>query len=158
MDSGFAGDEGIARPASGWSATLSVVRFFADCPPLSRDQGTRRVSAELDRPASCVSKDRRRKRAEFAVEKAKEIVDLVADAHSNREISEILHLSEHTLKNYMLRIFDKLGVSSRVELILYVITRPGSDRSNEKRRCLRVHQGNSSKNCAPDALGFWDRA
>ena len=82
----------------------------------------------------------------------------MADAHSNREISEILHLSEHTVKNYMLRIFDKLGVSSRVELILYVITRPGSDRSNEKRRCLRVHQGNSSKNCAPDALGFWDRA
>ena len=62
---------------------------------------------------------------EFAVEKAKEIVDLVADAHSNREISEILHLSEHTVKNYMLRVFDKLGVSSRVELILYVITRAG---------------------------------
>jgi len=30
-------------------------------------------------------------------------------------------LSEHTVKNYMFRIFDKLGLSSRAELMLYAI-------------------------------------
>jgi len=30
-----------------------------------------------------------------------------------------LHVTEHTVSNYLYRIFDKLGVSSRVELILY---------------------------------------
>jgi DNA-binding NarL/FixJ family response regulator len=55
----------------------------------------------------------------------KEVVALVADGRSNREISEALRLSQHTVKNYMLRIFDKLGVSNRVELTLYVVTRAG---------------------------------
>jgi hypothetical protein len=39
---------------------------------------------------------------------------------SNREIASCLGLTEHTVKNYLFRIFDKLGVSSRVEVVLYV--------------------------------------
>jgi DNA-binding Lrp family transcriptional regulator len=38
---------------------------------------------------------------------------------SNREIASRLGLTEHTVKNYLFRIFDKLGVSSRVEVVLY---------------------------------------
>jgi hypothetical protein len=38
---------------------------------------------------------------------------------SNREIASRLKLTEHTVKNYLFRIFDKLGVSSRVEVVLY---------------------------------------
>lgn len=41
----------------------------------------------------------------------------------NREIAHELHLSEHTIKNYLFRIFDKLGVSNRVELALYAVAR-----------------------------------
>jgi DNA-binding CsgD family transcriptional regulator len=46
-------------------------------------------------------------------------VRLVADGLKNREIAETLKVSEHSIRNYLYRIFDKLGVSSRVELILY---------------------------------------
>ena len=63
-----------------------------------------------------------------------EIVALVADGQSNREISQALHLSEHTVKNYMLRIFDKLGVSNRVELILYVVTQFGIGPEHHKQQ------------------------
>jgi len=36
----------------------------------------------------------------------------------NQEISVKLNLSEHTVRNYLFRIFDKLGISNRVELVL----------------------------------------
>jgi DNA-binding CsgD family transcriptional regulator len=41
---------------------------------------------------------------------------------TNQEISLKLNLSEHTVRNYLLRIFDKLGISSRVELVLYAFS------------------------------------
>lgn len=52
-----------------------------------------------------------------------EVVHLVADGLKNREIALKLQVKEHSIRNYIYRIFDKLGVSSRVELILYVISR-----------------------------------
>jgi DNA-binding CsgD family transcriptional regulator len=51
-----------------------------------------------------------------------DVVRLVAESMSNREISQHLELSEHTVKNYLFHIFDKLGVSSRTELVLYAVT------------------------------------
>jgi len=49
-----------------------------------------------------------------------DVVRCVAEGMSNREIANRLKLTEHTVKNYLFRIFDKLGVSSRVEVVLYV--------------------------------------
>lgn len=50
-----------------------------------------------------------------------QVAHLVAEGLSNREVSNKLGLSEHTIKNYLFRIFDKLGLSNRVELIRYVL-------------------------------------
>jgi len=54
-----------------------------------------------------------------------QVVALVADGLSNREIARELNLSEHTIKKYLFRIFDKLGISSRVELVLYAVSHGG---------------------------------
>ena len=51
----------------------------------------------------------------------KQLVALVTEGLTNREIAQQLHLSEHTVKNYMFRIFDKLGVSNRAELIIHAL-------------------------------------
>lgn len=50
-----------------------------------------------------------------------QVVALVADGLSNREIAHELRLTEHTVKKYLYRIFEKLGISSRVELVLYAV-------------------------------------
>ena len=50
-----------------------------------------------------------------------EVVHLVEDGLTNRQIAVKLGLSEHTVRNNLFRIFDKLGVSTRVELALYTM-------------------------------------
>jgi two-component system nitrate/nitrite response regulator NarL len=50
-----------------------------------------------------------------------EVVQLVAQGFRNREIGQKLFISEQTVKNHLHNIFDKLGVSDRLELALYVV-------------------------------------
>ena len=50
-----------------------------------------------------------------------QVVALVADGLSNRQVARELQY-EHTVKKYLFRIFDKLGISSRVELVLYAVS------------------------------------
>jgi DNA-binding NarL/FixJ family response regulator len=48
-----------------------------------------------------------------------QVAQLTAEGLTNREVGLKLEISEHTVKNYLFKIYDKLGVSTRVELILY---------------------------------------
>jgi DNA-binding NarL/FixJ family response regulator len=50
-----------------------------------------------------------------------QVVALVAEGLGNRQIARELNLSVHTVKKYLFRIFEKLGVSTRVELVLYAM-------------------------------------
>jgi DNA-binding NarL/FixJ family response regulator len=59
------------------------------------------------------------KGAQLLTKREHMLVQLVAEGRRNREISQELNLSEHTVRNYLFRIFKKLGTSSRLELALY---------------------------------------
>lgn len=48
-----------------------------------------------------------------------EVLRLLAEGMTNRDIAVLLKLSEHTVKNHVFHIFDKLGVSSRMEAVVY---------------------------------------
>lgn len=52
-----------------------------------------------------------------------EVVQCAAKGKTNKTIATELGLSEHTVKNYLFRAFEKLGVSSRVELLFYLTIR-----------------------------------
>ena len=52
-----------------------------------------------------------------------EIVKLVAEANTTRQIAEILHLSEKTVENHRANAMRKLGMRDRVELVRYAIRR-----------------------------------
>jgi DNA-binding NarL/FixJ family response regulator len=52
-----------------------------------------------------------------------EIVKMVAEANTTRQIAEILHLSEKTVENHRANAMRKLGMRDRVELVRYAIRR-----------------------------------
>ncbi len=56
-----------------------------------------------------------------------EVVHLLAEGLSTREISQKLAVTAHTIRNYLSAIYEKLGVSSRVELVLYAVARENLD-------------------------------
>lgn len=63
-----------------------------------------------------------------------QVVQCAARGKSNRTIASELFLSEHTVKNYLFRAFEKLGVSSRVELLFHLTLQgqsPGPPRAPE---------------------------
>jgi two-component system nitrate/nitrite response regulator NarL len=60
----------------------------------------------------------------------KDVALLVAQGLRNNDISVRLGLREHTVRNYLLRIFDKWGISSRVELVLYALSSPQRNKTS----------------------------
>lgn len=68
--------------------------------------------------------------ASLLTKREEELVELVAQGFTNRDISQQLKLSEHTVRNYMFRIFNKVGTSSRLELALYALNRREDARTN----------------------------
>jgi two-component system nitrate/nitrite response regulator NarL len=76
-----------------------------------------------------------------------DVVRCVAEGLTNREIAQRLTLTEHTVKNYLFRIFDKLGVSSRVEVVLYALGN-GEPRSQPGPNGRKSHPSNGSHKSA----------
>jgi two-component system nitrate/nitrite response regulator NarL len=59
--------------------------------------------------------------------KEDEVASLVSEGMTNREVAKKLAVTEHTVSNYLFRIYEKLGISTRVELALYVIRQKQGD-------------------------------
>jgi DNA-binding NarL/FixJ family response regulator len=65
---------------------------------------------------------RKREKDNQLCKRERDVLDCVAAGLNNRQIAEQLGLSEHTVKNYLFRLCDKVGRSGRVELMLYALT------------------------------------
>jgi DNA-binding NarL/FixJ family response regulator len=86
--------------------TAAVMRQFASPQELASTTGT--------------GSGRVRERSPLSA-REREIVALVAQGYKNKEMAEKMFISEQTVKNHLHNIFDKLGVSDRLELALYAI-------------------------------------
>jgi DNA-binding NarL/FixJ family response regulator len=83
----------------------------------------RQFATGADEPAVTgvpASSSRERERSLLS-QREREIVALVAQGFKNKEMAEKMFISEQTVKNHLHNIFDKLGVSDRLELALYAI-------------------------------------
>jgi DNA-binding NarL/FixJ family response regulator len=72
--------------------------------------------------------------ASLLTKREQEVVECVAEGLATDEIAQRLHLSKHTVKNYLTHIFDKLGVSNRVELLFFVFARSPLKRETMRNR------------------------
>jgi two-component system, NarL family, nitrate/nitrite response regulator NarL len=87
------------------------------------------MTAEVMKAFSRSSESGPRREKPLLSEREKEIVQHVAQGFRNKEIGEKLFISEQTVKNHLHNIFDKLGVSDRLELALYAIHHQLTDQS-----------------------------
>lgn len=78
----------------------------------------RQFAASAEQPVAPPT--RARERSPLSA-REREIVALVAQGYKNKEMAEKMFISEQTVKNHLHNIFDKLGVSDRLELALYAI-------------------------------------
>jgi two-component system, NarL family, nitrate/nitrite response regulator NarL len=85
------------------------------------------VGAVMQVPAPKFSKTK------LLTKREEEVAHLVAAGLSNREVSEKLGLSQHTVKNYLSRVFENLGISTRTDLLLYVLSQTKPPKSQNSR-------------------------
>jgi DNA-binding NarL/FixJ family response regulator len=62
-------------------------------------------------------------RSDPLTDRETQVVKLIAEGYSGREIAELLHISEHTVERHREHILDKLGLRDRVALTRYAIRR-----------------------------------
>ena len=72
-----------------------------------------------------------------------EIAHLVATGFANQEISSRFRLKLHTVKNHLFHIYEKLGISSRGELILYALSHQGTSNSSSHSNSEKAAQRSS---------------
>ena len=82
---------------------------------------SRQFAAPMDSPMAQVAASAKpRERAQLS-QREHEIIVLIAQGYKNKEIAEKMFITEQTVKNHLHNVFDKLGVSDRLELALYAI-------------------------------------
>jgi DNA-binding NarL/FixJ family response regulator len=100
--------------------TAAVMRQFAIVGGDSGVAATSRSTATTFSQAGSSGQSKVRERSPLSA-REREIVGLVAQGYKNKEMAEKMFISEQTVKNHLHNIFDKLGVSDRLELALYAI-------------------------------------
>ena len=108
-----AGASGYVLKAQADSDLLEAVRAVERGEPFLTPEAQRALIQDVLGESSS--------REEELTPREQEVVKLVAEAHTNKEIAEILHLSEKTVENHRSNAMRKLGMRDRVELVRYAI-------------------------------------
>ncbi len=80
----------------------------------------RQFASPSEFPAAHPNGKNVRERAQLS-QREREIIVLISQGYKNKEIAEKMFITEQTVKNHLHNVFDKLGVSDRLELALFAI-------------------------------------
>lgn len=109
----LAGASGYLMKNVGRSQLISALRAVGRGESLLDPSVTKPVLDRLVELSASAKKD------DPLSEREKEVLLLVARGRTNREIAETLVISEHTARNHVTHILDKLGLSRRSEAAAY---------------------------------------
>jgi DNA-binding CsgD family transcriptional regulator len=114
-----------------------IIQLMEDCPHeqavLHRKPPNLRVTDDREEPEQTVVKVEANGSSYLLVKcsttpgrtslspREQEIVRLVSNGHPNKAIARKLAISQHTVNTHVRRIFDKLGVNSRAEMVAYAL-------------------------------------
>ena len=117
--------EAIRVGASGYVLKTAVDRDLVEAcraavrgEPFLYPGAVRALDARVPR-----ARQRRRDALHELTPREEEVVKLVAEAHTNDEIAELLHISKKTVERHRANVLEKLGMRDRVELTRYAIRR-----------------------------------
>ncbi len=85
-----------------------------------------------------------------------EVVQCLVQGFTNREIADHMGLSQHTIKNHLFRVFDKLGVSSRVELLFMTLSQSNNPEGSFLPEASR--KGFDSEQYDEPTVAFFEKA
>lgn len=82
-----------------------------------------RIFGEFTRPRGAAKPDPEREKLTSLTAKERKIVDAIVAGNgmTNKALAQSLFISEHTLRNYLVSIYKKLGVNNRLELYVYSV-------------------------------------
>ena len=107
----------VTKAAPEWELLTAIRSVSQGNCYLNASVTTLLVSDYLER----VKRGERSQPHDVLTDREREILNLVAAGHSNREIAQILNISEHTVHNHRARLMEKLGVHNRLELLKYAL-------------------------------------
>jgi DNA-binding NarL/FixJ family response regulator len=121
IDAFRAGAKGVFCRAEPISALCKCIRVVREGQIWANSRQLNFIVDALSQAAPYRAKSSKGK--DLLAKREQEVAKLVAEGLNNRDIAQKLGLSEHTVSNYLFRIYEKLGISSRVELVLYMVRR-----------------------------------
>jgi two-component system nitrate/nitrite response regulator NarL len=117
----LAGARGVVHKESPAETILTAIEKVYEGQVWLDRAATGRIFVELSRQGAPASADPEQTKIASLTEREREIITaVVTDAGATaKAIAERLHIAEHTLRNHLTTIYDKLGVANRLELFAY---------------------------------------
>ena len=117
----LAGASGVVEKEASAETILAAIEKVHEGQLWLDRAATGRIFLELSRENAAQSADPERAKIQSLTDREREIV-AVAASHAGanaKAIAEMLYISEHTLRNHLTSIYDKLDVANRLELFAY---------------------------------------
>ena len=78
-----------------------------------------KVIERMTEPSAARKADPEARKIQTLTQREREVIDLVGEGLKNKAIADRLHITETTVRHHLTKIFDKLEVKDRLELVIY---------------------------------------